>query len=231
MKATLKKAVKKAFHLAGLHISRRKPEPKYWGTGRLTPVEENSMELYDRFYGDAGAIAEYYQGHRMEFYKEVAGLLRSENVAVDGKAVLDVGCGVGYLLHEIGAAFKPAAVSGSDFSEEAMLVSRAKFPGITFFQHDICLPFTEKYDVILCTEVLEHLEKPWLGLQNLREALRAGGCLVLTVPEGRRDYSNEHINFWSPESWKAFLERECPEAQSVRCRVVKDIFNFAVVQF
>ena len=227
----LKALVQKAFGLAGLQIARKHAEPKYWGTGKLTPMEENSMELYDRFYGDAEAIEKYYQGHRMEFYKEVAGLLRTENAGVDGKSVLDVGCGVGYLLAEIGKAFKPSSLSGSDFSEEAMMASRQKFPGIVFFQHDIGNPLREKYDMIICTEVLEHLEKPWLGLKNLRDALNPGGGLVLTVPEGRRDYSNEHINFWSPESWKAFLERECTGAKRIHCRVIHTIFNFAIVQF
>lgn len=227
----LKTLVQKAFGLAGLQVSRKKPPPKYWGTGKLTPEEENSMDLYDRFYSDAGAIENYYQGDRMEFYKEVTGLLRAENVTVDGKSVLDVGCGVGYLLGEIGKVFNPSAMSGTDFSGEAMIASRKKFPGITFFQHDICHPFADKYDVIICTEVLEHLEKPWQGLKNLCDALNAGGGLVLTVPEGRRDYSNEHINFWSPESWKAFLSRECTAAKSIRCRVIDSIFNFAVVQF
>ena len=82
-------------------------------------------------------------------------------------------------------------------------------PNFRFFQHNIYKPLPGKYDVILCTEVLEHLEYPWRGLQTLMSAARPGGRVVITVPNGRLDRSNEHINFWSSESWRAFIEREC----------------------
>ena len=102
---------------------------------------------------------------------------------------------------------------------------------MTFFQHDICQPLAQKYDIIFCTEVLEHLLNPWEATHHLENALLPGGTLVLTVPEGRKDHSNEHINFWSPESWKAFLDRECSGAKSIDTRVIGGVFNFAVVKY
>jgi 2-polyprenyl-3-methyl-5-hydroxy-6-metoxy-1,4-benzoquinol methylase len=231
MKHTIKNIIQGTFGLFGLRISRRPKAMEYWGTGNLTPIEENSVELYDRFYSDGEALEKYYQGLRLEFYADVTAELKAAGVNLNGRTVLDVGCGVGYLLAELAKAFTPASLSGSDFSEKAMEASRERFPGVTFFQHDIYDPLVGTYDIILCTEVLEHLEKPWVGLQHLRDALNPGGSLILTVPEGRRDYSSEHINFWSPEGWKAFLERECQDARSVQCRVLKNIFNFAIVQF
>lgn len=57
-------------------------------------------------------------------------------------------------------------------------------------------------------EVLEHLEYPDRALQTLTGALRPGGTLLLTVPQGRIDRSRYHINFWSPESWKLFIEAQ-----------------------
>ncbi len=231
MKTLLKKCLQKSFGVIGLQISRKRPEPKYWGTGKLTPLEENSMDIYDRFYGDREAIEAYYAGDRMEFYREVVAQLKAGGVNPDGKSVLDVGCGVGYLLREISQSFSPSSLSGSDFSEEAMVASREKFPGMTFFQHDICQPLAQKYDIIFCTEVLEHLLNPWEATHHLENALLPGGTLVLTVPEGRKDHSNEHINFWSPESWKAFLDRECSGAKSIDTRVIGGVFNFAVVKY
>jgi hypothetical protein len=37
------------------------------------------------------------------------------------------------------------------------------------------------------------------------------GVLVVTVPDGRNDTFLGHINFWSPESWKIFIEAQCKD--------------------
>ncbi|HJU56720.1 MAG TPA: methyltransferase domain-containing protein [Pyrinomonadaceae bacterium] len=45
------------------------------------------------------------------------------------------------------------------------------------------LPFRdEAFDVVLCTEVLEHMHTPALALLELRRVLRPGGKLLLTTP-------------------------------------------------
>jgi 2-polyprenyl-3-methyl-5-hydroxy-6-metoxy-1,4-benzoquinol methylase len=88
-----------------------------------------------------------------------------------------------------------------------------------------------RYDVIFCTEVLEHLEKPHVALANLVAALNPGGILVLTVPDGRQDTINEHLNFWSPEGWRAFLIRECPQAELATRKLLNGPYNFALLRF
>lgn len=231
MKNVLKTTANSALGVFGLRIARKLPEPKYWGTGKLSPIEENSREIYEKFYGDRAALEAYYVGDRMAFFKEVVSQCQQHGLQLDGRSVIDVGCGVGYLLQEIGNVYKPATCTGTDFSEEAMAASRERFPSYKFHRHDILHPLPGTFDVIFCTEVLEHIVEPWIALGNLKKALNPGGALVLTVPQGRKDHSNEHINFWSPESWKAFLERECPEAKSVVTKVIEDVFNFAVIQF
>ncbi|MEH6503185.1 MAG: class I SAM-dependent methyltransferase [Cycloclasticus sp.] len=40
----------------------------------------------------------------------------------------------------------------------------------------------ESFDVILCSEVLEHLPNPVLALQEFRRLLKSGGTLILTAP-------------------------------------------------
>jgi 2-polyprenyl-3-methyl-5-hydroxy-6-metoxy-1,4-benzoquinol methylase len=228
-----KKLLDGMFARLGLRISRI-PRPRggelYFNTGRLTPAEENSRELYEQFYGDHTALNDYYTEHRLAFYRAVSDRLQEINLAVDGKDLLDVGCGTGHLLTELRRWSKPRSMTGCDFSEQATRFSREHFPGCRFFTHDIYEPLLESFDVVLCTEVLEHLEQPFVAIRNLLNATRPRGALVLTVPNGRMDTANEHLNFWSPESWKVFLEREC-----ARCVVKTSTFldgknNFALVQ-
>jgi 2-polyprenyl-3-methyl-5-hydroxy-6-metoxy-1,4-benzoquinol methylase len=214
----MRRLAKELFAYFGLRISRINPMPskpfgadKYFNTGRLSPLEENSQDLYDRFYADDVARGEYYSGGRLILIDAMARFIR-ENVPLTGD-IIDVGCGTGHLLSAVTAGVNPASVSGCDFSGAGMEFSRKRYPRFTFFVHDIYEPLPGQYDVILCTEVLEHLERPWLGLRTLISSMRLGGCAVLTVPNGRLDRSNEHINFWSPESWRAFIERECTGLQ------------------
>jgi hypothetical protein len=54
--------------------------------------------------------------------------------------------------------------------------------------------------------VLEHLLYPGKALLNLVSAIKPGGGLLITVPDGRKDTYSGHINFWSPESWQIFIQ-------------------------
>jgi len=53
---------------------------------------------------------------------------------------------------------------------------------------------------------LEHLLYPARALKQILGILEPSGMVLLTVPNGRIDNFGGHINFWSPESWKVFLE-------------------------
>lgn len=40
----------------------------------------------------------------------------------------------------------------------------------------------EKYDIIVCSEVIEHLHSPHLAVDNMYGALKKGGKLIVTIP-------------------------------------------------
>lgn len=65
---------------------------------------------------------------------------------------------------------------------------------------DICsrnneLP-DERYDFVVCTEVLEHTLRPWDAVVELRRLLKIGGFLFLTVP------FNFRIHGPLPDCWR-----------------------------
>lgn len=229
----MKKIIKKILNQCGLDVRRVRRGQQYFNTGNLTPQEENSQELYDQFYSDNRAVDDYYRSSRIRFYQAVLDEVIRRGIVMDVKRVLDMGCGLGFLVSEIKRRKKPAFIAGADFSQAAVDASKQRFPGITFFQHDITQPIPKDspFDVIFCTEVLEHIEYPHVALRNLREGLHASGILILTVPNGRVDTLNEHLNFWSPESWRVFLERECPNARVVTGQLSLGPYNFAIVEF
>jgi len=206
----MKTLVKKCFRSLGYEITRVK-RPAAGISGSSSAVEHNSREQREHFYSDAGQVANYLSAERRQFYREVAEFLI---VAVpdfrDAKLrVADYGCGPGMLLKQLSELSPRSQFFGYDFASSGISIARNNLPAAEFMERDIYQEFPDRYDLILCTEVLEHLEHPKKALRNLLGQLASGGRLLLTVPDGRMDQYTGHIHFWSPESWKLFLADAC----------------------
>ena len=67
----------------------------------------------------------------------------------------------------------------------------------------------ESYDVVMCTEVLEHIAKPWIIVENMRWVLKPGGWLIITVPSlnhGRHDWPGDYYRFFETVLGEVFFE-------------------------
>ena len=83
--------------------------------------------------------------------------------------------------------------------------------------------------MIFCIEVIEHLLHPDRALRNVVRMLADSGVALITVPNGRTDTFEGHINFWSPESWDVFVKQVC-EGHTVQTGLVEnDQNNYAVI--
>src|SRR3990167_432325 len=103
--------------------------------------------------------------------------------SVNGKRVLDIGCGGGVLSTSI--AKLGGNVSGIDVAESAILVAkeRAKLESL-HINYD-CVPvenyIAEPFQVITCLEMLEHVNDPEMVLKNAKRLLIPGGYLFLST--------------------------------------------------
>lgn len=101
--------------------------------------------------------------------------------------VLDIGCGNGIISINLGAA--GFNVTGVDVSEKAIEVAKSQnpFENVTFqvLPAEELVNFTRKFDVIVCSEVLEHLEDPASLVKEISKNLKEEGILIVTVPNGR----------------------------------------------
>jgi ubiquinone biosynthesis O-methyltransferase len=109
-------------------------------------------------------------------------------VLLDVKAngnVLDVGCGVGTLAFYL--ASKGLTVTGIDVSSRAVEIARAnrlsKELPVEFQLADVTkLATKEKYDLVICTEVVEHIENDLKFLKSIHEHVSPKGYLFLSTP-------------------------------------------------
>lgn len=102
-----------------------------------------------------------------------------------GVRVLDVGCGNGYWAGEF--ARRGCTVVGIDPSPSGIDIARATYPHAKFELMDVasdmlaCLG-EAPFDVIVSTEVVEHLYSPHTWATGCLRALRPGGVVVVSTP-------------------------------------------------
>lgn len=111
-------------------------------------------------------------------------------VPLQGKRVLDVGCGGGILTEAM--ARKGAEVTGIDLSEKALKVAELHSleSGVSVtYRHIATEVFAEenpeKFDVVTCMEMLEHVPDP---------AAIVGACGKLVKPGGQLFFSTINRN-------------------------------------
>lgn len=126
--------------------------------------------------------------------------------------ILDVGCGEGFSLSLIKKSGILATLSGIDASRVALALGKKEFPDLDLSHGDIYkLKAKDRaFDLVLCTEVLEHLTYPDKALEELKRVSRK--YVIISVPHepwfmlanflrgkylSRFGNHPEHINHWT----------------------------------
>jgi SAM-dependent methyltransferase len=103
--------------------------------------------------------------------------------------IIEHGCGTGFVLAELKRLFPRARVVGADLFAEGLVLARRRFAG-PLVQTDILQSgYRAAFDLVGLFDVLEHLDNDLQVLNVIREQLRPGGCLLMTVPA--------HMALWS----------------------------------
>lgn len=97
---------------------------------------------------------------------------------------LEVGCGTGYVLQGVAAAFPGARICGTEAQTEGLQFAARRVPRAVFLQMDARhMPFDNEFDVIGAFDVIEHIAEDETVLALMHRALHPGGSLLLTVPQ------------------------------------------------
>ena len=111
-----------------------------------------------------------------------------------GSRVLEIGAGIGNLTMHLSRRRKLYYATDTDEEHIALLRTRFQYrPNFLISRCDLqCTDhfeeFRERFDTVVCLNVLEHVEDDRTGLANIRETLVPGGRALLLVPQGMSIY-------------------------------------------
>lgn len=152
-----------------------------------------------------------------DVYPEAARLARS----LGARRIIDLGSGNGDKLARLHPQFE---IVGVDIGSNLDHVRRTHPQG-TWIEHDFeqpgPLPLSDQLldgAVLICADVIEHLQRPEHLLHKLQEAFRRGAATVLlSTPERARTWGADHlgpppntchVREWTLEELAELLERE-----------------------
>lgn len=177
--------------------------------------EQLEIKHYDYYLNRLGA-------DRKDRYREINTLRQKELLTefgkrTSGRKILDVGCGEGQFVYTANQNGWKAL--GIDLSEPAIQLCKkfgANARSIDFFSAELD---REKFDVIVMSELIEHVPHPGRFLKRAEELLLAGGFLYLTTPNFRSlterslrqnwsAISIQHISYFYPSSFKRLVQSQ-----------------------
>lgn len=218
-----------------------------WGFYQFDPIpdEEQLRSYYETKYYQqgCGSYEREYDRDELEWKRLRDWLLseRAMELVPGARRFFDVGCGEGGLMAEFYS--RDLAVTGVDFSKAG--ISHLHPEMLPFFHRgnvfnlieEYCS--TERYDIISCINVIEHVTDPARMLRLLRRGLSDNGVLVITAPN---DFSPlqrmlvdegitpdlwwtcypDHLSYFNRESMEAFV---CDHGFSLRSVVADNAID------
>ncbi|MGH7203059.1 MAG: class I SAM-dependent methyltransferase [Candidatus Levyibacteriota bacterium] len=98
------------------------------------------------------------------------------------ESILDVGAGEGFTLEMFRKNNIGKKLEGIEYMDEALAFAKQLHPHVTIKKGDIYkLPYNDNaFDIIICTEVMEHLDDPAKALEELKRVAKK--YVILSVP-------------------------------------------------
>lgn len=112
-------------------------------------------------------------------------------------SILEVGCGLGYLTYALAKSGYKS--KGIDISKGAIESANSKYGNyyVCADVHTHASTSNEKFDIIILTEVIEHIPDPLGFVESLRALMSTEGRILITTPNKDKLISDEL--YWDTE--------------------------------
>lgn len=190
---------------------------------KRTEVVQPEGNYYDKYHSVNPIVKWMMKGFK-DAIRELLDLVEKEFYQV-----CETGCGEGEITSFIKELYPEAEIDAFDISEKVIAEAGERLKDINFYVGNIYtmevnkagedekhILNKEKYDLVVCSEVLEHLEDPEQALRNIKGLCTENGFILLSVPKepiwricnmarGKywKDFGNMpgHIQHWSKKKF------------------------------
>jgi ubiquinone/menaquinone biosynthesis C-methylase UbiE len=133
---------------------------------------------HHEFYHSSNPLVSYLHNRRI-------GIVRELIQKTEAQTLLEVGSGDGYVLKALSDL--PVSLTGIEISEKRIERSRGLVPQAEIVAGDARdMPFeSQSFDLVVCSEVLEHVPEPERAIAEMKRVVRPGGLVIVTVPQER----------------------------------------------
>jgi 2-polyprenyl-3-methyl-5-hydroxy-6-metoxy-1,4-benzoquinol methylase len=116
------------------------------------------------------------------FLNNFSNLLVTEVKLLKPASILDVGAGEGFMLERLRTAKVATKLEGIEYMDQAIALGKKMNPHVTIKKGNIYdLPYKDnQFELVICTEVLEHLDDPEKAISELKRV--SGKYVILSVP-------------------------------------------------
>lgn len=170
-----------------------------------------------------------YRWHMDAFHRSIFSLVERAGPS----QVLDAGCGEGFGVYHLARWDPSLTLAGIDLDGDAIAYARTRFGEVASFEQGsiLDLPYADDaLDLVLCSEVLEHLHAPHRAVTELKRVARSH--VLITVPlEPFFKALNHcaqwlglsgdpgHVQFWSHDAFQHFIQNHFERAVFARKHV------------
>lgn len=114
-----------------------------------------------------------------------------ELIPQESSKILDVGCASGWFISKVSRKFPKAQCYGIDIYDKGIRYAKKIYPKIEFEVADAHrIPYRKNtFDLVICTEVLEHLDNPKIAILEIKRVLKKDGLAVIELDSGNLLFS------------------------------------------
>jgi len=166
----------------------------------------------DALYNSANPLVKFVHNQRLD---QIVKMMPNQN-----NKILDAGCGEGHLIQKLYSKNRKNSYYGIDITKIALQEAKKRCPYAKLYKMDLSkINFkNEFFDIIICTEVLEHIYEYKDVIKELKRILKKGGYLVVSFPNEilwtisrfllRRKPIKvpDHVNQFAPNNIKSLIK-------------------------
>lgn len=167
---------------------------------------DNSVKEFYNKNRDSGYREEYdsQHGSRIDFVIEKCGLNK-----VIGSSIADFGCGLGNFFKRMDSSNAVFGFDGAEIKDEDKLYDFDLFQiDLESDDYDLEGDFgiSYKFDISICSEVLEHLSNPYKALCLIKKFTKENGEIIITIPDQKVWHNTVYPSLMFPhQNFEQFL--------------------------